>query len=154
LRLGKPGLRGWEVGIDWRARVGGFGSKRKNRATRAQFSQMNHGGPLRWVEGTYLGRGKPGLRGWEVGIDWRTRVGGFGSKRKNRATGAQFSQMNHGGPLRWVEGTYLGRGKPGLRGWEVGIDRCARGGCFGLTTQNRAPGLQFLRKSQGGLGFG
>jgi len=100
-----------------------------------------------------LGWGKLGLRGWEVGIDQRVRVGGFGSKSENRATGARFSRMNHGGPLRWIEGTYLGRGKPGLRGWEVGIDRRMRGGCFGLTTQNQATGARFWQTKSGGGAF-
>ena len=38
--------------------------------------------PLKWVEGTYLGLGKPGLRGREVGIDRRARGGGFGPKKQ------------------------------------------------------------------------
>jgi hypothetical protein len=71
------------VGIGRRTRVGGFGPKSENRAAGARFSRTNHRGPLKWVEGTYLGRGKPGLRGWEVGIDRRTRVGGFGPKTEN-----------------------------------------------------------------------
>jgi hypothetical protein len=78
-------------------RVGGFRPKSENRAAGAQFLQTNHGGPLKWVEGTYLGPGKPGLRGWEVGIDWRARVVWLGSKTENRAIGAQFSRTNCGG---------------------------------------------------------
>jgi hypothetical protein len=92
---------------------------------------MNSREPLKWVEGTYLGLGKPGLRGWEVGIDRRARVVWFGPKTENRATRARFSQTNHGGPLKWVEGTYLGLGKLGLRSWELGIDRRARVRGFG-----------------------
>jgi len=91
LGLGKPGLRGWEVGIDRRARVVWFGPKTENRAIGARFSRTNCGGPFKWVEGTYLWLGKPGLRGWEVGIDRHARVGGFGPKSENRAAGARFS---------------------------------------------------------------
>jgi hypothetical protein len=97
-------------------RVGGFRPKSENRAAGAQFLQTNHGGPLKWVEGTYLGPGKPGLRGWEVGIDWRARVVWLGTKTENRAIGAQFSRTNCGGACSWVVGTYMGLGKLGLRG--------------------------------------
>jgi hypothetical protein len=72
-------------------------AKKRNRAAGAQFSRMNRRGALKWVEGTYLGLGKPRLRGWEVGTDRRARVVWFGPKTKNRAIGARFSRMNCGG---------------------------------------------------------
>ena len=132
-------------------RVGGFGPKSENRAAGARFSRTNHGGACSWVVGTYMWPGKLGVRGWEVGIDWCARVGGFGPKSENRAAGARFSRTNCGGPLKWVEGTYLGLGKPGLRGWEVGIDRHARVGGFGPKSENRAAGARFSRTNRGGV---
>ena len=125
--LGELGVRGWEVGIDWCARVGGFGPKSENRAAGARFSRTNCGGPLKWVEGTYLGLGKPGLMGWEVGIDRCARVVWFGPKTENRAVGARFSQTNRGGVLIWVVGCPLGWGKLRSRCWACAIRRCARG---------------------------
>jgi hypothetical protein len=96
----KLGLKGWEVEIDQCTRVEGFGPKTKNRAAGARFSRTNRRGRLDWVEGTYLWQGKPELRGWEVGIGRRARVGGFGPKCEKRATGARFSRTNRGGPLK------------------------------------------------------
>src|ERR1700676_5456327 len=148
--LGELGVRGWEVGIDWCARVGGFGPKSENRAAGAQFSRTNRGGACSWVVGTYMGPGKLGVRGWEVGIDWRARVGGFGPKSENRATGARFSRTNRGGACSWVVGTYMWPGKLGVRGWEVGIDWCARVGGFGTKSENRATGARFSRTNRGG----
>jgi hypothetical protein len=126
-------------------RVGGFGPKSENRAAGARFSRTNCGGPLKWVEGTYLGLGKPGLRGWEVGIDRCARVVWCVPKTENRATGARFSRTNHGGLLKWVEGTYLGPGKPGLRSWELGIDGRTRVEGFGGETKSRAAVARFSR---------
>jgi len=75
--------------------------------------------------------GSIGFKGWEMGIDRCARVGGFGWKTENRATGARFLRTKRGEAQIWIEGTHLGRGKPGFKGWEVGIDRCARVGGFG-----------------------
>jgi hypothetical protein len=132
LGWGKLGLKGWEVGIDRRVRVVWFGPKTENRAAGARFSRTNRGGGARsWVAGTYLGPGKPGLRSWELGIDGRTRVEGFGGETKSRAAVARFSRTNRGGPLKWVKETYLGLGKPGSRSWELGIDGRTRVEGFG-----------------------
>ena len=90
---GKLEFKGREVGIDLCARVGRFGPKSENQAAGARFLRTNHGGPLDWVEGTYLGRGELRFKGWEVGINWRARVEGFGRKPKNRATEVLFWLM-------------------------------------------------------------
>jgi hypothetical protein len=81
---GKPGLKkGWEAEIDWCVRVGGdLGGKSKNGAARAQFWLTKHRGTQCWVERTYLGWGKRGLKGWEAEIDWHTRVGGILAKNQ------------------------------------------------------------------------
>ena len=83
-------------------------------------------------------------------IDQCMRVGGFGPKIKNQAAGAQFSRTHRGGPLDWVEGTYLGRGELGLKGWQAEIDRCVRGGGFGWKIGNQAARAWFLRTNRGG----
>jgi hypothetical protein len=88
------------------------------------------------VEGTRLGWGKPGLKGWEVGIGRCARVGRFGWKIENQAVRARFSRTKHGGACIWVEGIQLGWGKLGFKGWDVGIDRCARVGGFGWKIEN------------------
>lgn len=140
---GKLEFKGREVGIDLCARVGRFGPKSENQAAGARFSRTNHGGPLDWVEGTYLGRGELRFKGWEGGIDPCARVGVFGPKSENRAAEAQFSRTQRGGPLNWVEGTYLGRGEPRFKGWEVGINRRARVEGFGGKPKNRAAEVLF-----------
>ena len=132
-------------------RVGGFGPKSENRAAGARFLRTNRGGPLKWVEGTYLGLGKLGLRGWEVGIDRRVRVVWLGSKTENHAVGARFSRTNHGGACSWVVGTYLGLGKPGLRGWEVGIDQRVKVVWFGPKSETEPLGLGFCERITGVL---
>jgi len=138
LERGNPGLKGWQAEIDWHARVGGFGPKRENRAAGARFLRTNHGGPLDWVKGTYLGRGRSGFKGQEVGIDPHARVGGFEPKIENQAAGARFLRTNCGGCHQSIEETSLWRGKPGLRGWEVEIGRRARVGGFWPKNKTRA----------------
>ena len=53
-----------------------------------------------------------------------------------------------------MEGTYLGLGKPGLRGWEVGIDRRARVVWFGPTSETEPLGLGFRERITGGFDLG
>ena len=76
---------------------GGFGWKTENRAAGARFSRPKCGGALIWVEGTQFGWGKLGLKGWEVGINGRVRVGGFGWKTENEPPGLGFRERNMGG---------------------------------------------------------
>lgn len=102
---GRSGFKGQEVGIDLHARVGGIGPKIENGAAGARFLRTNCEGPLDWVKGNYLVRGKLGFKCQEAGIDPRARVGGFRPKCGNRAVGAWFSQTTCGGAHIWVEGT-------------------------------------------------
>src|ERR1700733_784767 len=108
----------------------------------ARFQITQHGGWWIWVVGTRLGRDRLGFEGWEVGICQRTRVA-FGGKVANRAAVAWFSRMNCREQCIWLVGTHLGWGTPGLRSWEVGINRCAREGGFGGETKNQAAGAWF-----------
>jgi len=98
------------------------------------------------VVGTHLGWGKLGLKDWEEGIDQRARVGRFGRKPENRAAKARFWLKQCGGAWIRVEETHLGRGKPGLKHWEVGIDRCARVGEFKGKTKTELPWLGFCKR--------
>ena len=52
---------------------------------------------FKWVEGTYLGLGKPGLRGQEVGIDQRVKVVWFGPKSETELLGLGFCERIAGG---------------------------------------------------------
>jgi hypothetical protein len=89
-----------------------------------------------------------------VGIDQRARVEGFGGENRKPSRGGlvlantTWRVVNLGVmDTFWVG--YTGVEKLG------GKDRPGRkGGCIGLTTQNRAAGAQFLRMKRGGLGFG
>jgi hypothetical protein len=102
------------------------------------------------VVGTHLGWGKPGLKDWEEGIDWRARVGRFVRKPENRAAGARLWLKQCGGAWIRVEGTHLGRGKPGLKHWDAEIDRRARVGDFKGKTKTELLGHGFCKRSGGG----
>lgn len=77
-------------------RRGGFGLQTKIQAIEALFLQTHHRGPIDWVEGTYLGRGKLGLR-----------VGDLGQKPKTKLPGLGFQEhiMGGGGALIRIIGT-------------------------------------------------
>ena len=72
-------MRWWGRDIDSRGRGAGLGLKIKKRAAGAQFSRTTCAVVCIRVEETYLGPGKLGLRWWQVKIDRRARVGGFGA---------------------------------------------------------------------------
>jgi hypothetical protein len=154
LGRGKTGFNGWGVGIDRCARMRGYRWKIENRAAGDRFSRTKRGGARIWLEGIQLGRGKMGFNGWEVGIDRCARVSGYGWKIENRAVGARFSRTIRSGARIWLEGTQLGRGKPGFKGWEVGIDHCTRVGGFGRKIENELVGLGFCERNAGEVGFG
>jgi hypothetical protein len=89
-----------------------------------------------------------------VGIDRCAREGGFGGGNQKLSrwglvlANATWRVVNLGVMDTFGVG-YTGVEKLG------GKDRPGRkGGCIGLTTQNRAAGAQFLRMKRGGLGFG
>jgi hypothetical protein len=131
------------VAIGRDTRRGGFGLKKQNLSHRGLDFVNAAREPLYWVEGTYLEWGKLGFKCWEVKIDLCVRVGEFGPKCKNQAIGARISQMHYGRALNWVEGTYLGWSKLGLKGQEVGIDLYAKVGGCGPKTENQATGAWF-----------
>ena len=87
-----PGFKGWEVGINPHARVGGFWPKTGTQAARARFSRTHHGGPLDCVEETYLRRGRLGFKGQEVGIDPHASLGDLGQKPKTEPPGLGFRE--------------------------------------------------------------
>jgi len=106
-RLGKGNLFGGGVGRGLRARRwgsthmqgwGDLSQKSKNQAAGARFLRTNCGGCHQSIEETSLWRGKPGLRGWEVEIGRRARVGGFWPKSKNSSRqGLVFVNASRGG---------------------------------------------------------
>lgn len=67
------GLRGWGVGDERRARVGGFGLPAKNRAAKALFRLTKRGGWLECISADALTWQNVGLRWWEGAIEQHAR---------------------------------------------------------------------------------
>jgi hypothetical protein len=95
-----------------------FGQITENRAAGAQFWRTHSGGARSWMVESYLGRGKPKLKGREVWIDRHARGGGLvEATYPTQAAGAQLCLTKGGEALIWVVGTYVGWLNPKLRGW-------------------------------------
>lgn len=98
LRWGNTRLRRWRAANRQRARGVGFGSKPRNRAAGARFSQTPCGGLQIQVVECIFGRCNTSIKTWGV-RNRATREGvGFESKPRNQAAGARFSQKNVRGP--------------------------------------------------------
>ena len=81
-------MRGW----------GDLGRKLKTEPWGAWFSRTKRGRANNAIGGTYLGWGKPGFGGWEVGINQRARVGNSRRKQKQSYCGSVFANDKQGGP--------------------------------------------------------
>ena len=96
-----------------------FGSKPRNRAMGAWFSQKTCGGLRIQVVECMFGWCNASLRRWGAAIGRRAREAVFGTKYRKRAAKAQFSRTTCWGVL------YLGKGN---------LPEVARYGCRGVDT--------------------
>src|ERR1700683_2562547 len=85
------------------------------------------------------------VRCWKL---WYGAMAGVGGSTQliaqtDRAVGARFWRTPRAGACRWVEGTWLGWGKPGLRWWGCSIERHTRG-AVGPKSESGLPGLGFV----------
>jgi hypothetical protein len=141
----------------------------RNRATRegggfwVKAQKPSHGGSFFANDVREVSDTGSGVHGW-VGKRQSKEVGGrnratregvdFGSKPRNRAAGAHFSQTTCGRFRIQVVECVFGWGNASLRRWGAAIGRRVRGRILGQSPETEPRGLVFRKRRAGGFEYG